>query len=186
MSVTVSEITYYKAGVTTSATSAVVGYESDSRRVVRYTLQVEGQGANQLYVYHAFAPRSGVSVPTLCVNISTDPDIYKNTNGNISGYLAEMKVRSDINAFEVTLTDIILAPGLTYYLWVYPKTDNYAWVDYHRNTEYWEVTASGSAGLVYIDLGSGFEPYQCYIDNGSSWDLYIPYIDNGSSWDLCS
>lgn len=41
-------------------------------------------------------------------------------------------------------------------------------------------------GLVYIDLGSEFVPFQCYIDNGSSWDQYIPYVDNGSSWDLCS
>lgn len=56
-----------------------------------------------------------------------------------------------------------------------------------------DITATGTMtvtsyakGLVYIDTGSGFEPYQCYIDNGSSWDLYLPYIDNGSSWDLCS
>lgn len=41
-------------------------------------------------------------------------------------------------------------------------------------------------GLVYIDDGSEFAPYQCYIDNGSSWDQYVPYVDNGSSWDLCS
>lgn len=41
-------------------------------------------------------------------------------------------------------------------------------------------------GLVYIDNGSSWEPYQVYIDNGSSWDLYLPYIDNGSSWDLYS
>lgn len=42
-----------------------------------------------------------------------------------------------------------------------------------------------TTGLVYIDNGSGFEPYEVYIDNGESWDRCIPYIDNGTSWDLC-
>ena len=48
------------------------------------------------------------------------------------------------------------------------------------------TTVSLTAGMVYIDNGSGFDVYQCYIDNGNSWDLYIPYIDNGASWDICS
>jgi hypothetical protein len=43
-----------------------------------------------------------------------------------------------------------------------------------------------SRGLVFIDNGSAFEPYEIYIDNGTGWDKYIPYIDNGSSWDVYS
>ena len=186
MGVTVSELAYYKAGASVPDSNAAAGYESDSRRVVRYTLQVDGQGANQLYLYHQFAPVSDASMPTLCVNISTDPDAYKNANGNTNGYLAQMNRRSDINAYEVTLTNIALAPSQTYYLWVYPKTDDYAWVHYHKDGGYWSMTVSGSAGLIYIDNGTKLEAYQVYIDNGTSWDLYIPYIDNGSSWDMCS
>lgn len=41
-------------------------------------------------------------------------------------------------------------------------------------------------GLVYIDLGNGFEPYQVCIDNGSGWDQYAPHIDNGSAFVLYS
>lgn len=40
-------------------------------------------------------------------------------------------------------------------------------------------------GLIYIDNGSTFEPYQIYIDNGSDWDLYQLYIDDGTNWVLC-
>lgn len=187
MGVTVSGLAYYKAGVSTTATSAVAGYESNSRRVVRYTLQVDGQGADELYLFHEFSPATdGAPFPTLCVNISTDPDEYKNANGDTNGYLAEMSIRSDINAYDVTITGLVLAPGQTYYLWVYPKIDKWAWVNYHRNDSFWEVTGSGSAGLIYIDNGTKLEAYQVYIDNGTGWDLYIPYIDNGSGWDMCS
>lgn len=48
------------------------------------------------------------------------------------------------------------------------------------------VTIELSTGLIYIDNGSGFDPYLIYIDNGSSWDRYIPYIDNGTTWDMYS
>ena len=43
-----------------------------------------------------------------------------------------------------------------------------------------------AAGLVYIDLGNGFEPYQVFIDNGSGWNQYAPHIDNGSTFVLYS
>ena len=184
MGVTIREIAFYKAGA--SGGSAVAGYESGSRRVVRYTLQIDGHGANQLVLFHEFSKNSGVSLPELCVNISTDPEAYINTNGNMSGYLAIMKTRTDINAYEVTLTDLVLVPGVTYYLWVYPKTDAYAWVNYHKDSSYWNVTVSGSAGLAYIDSGNGFQPHQCFIDNGTSWKQHIPYIDNGTEWGICS
>lgn len=184
MGVTVKEIAFYKAG--SSVTSPVAGYESTSRRVVRYTLEVDGQGANELTLFHQFSKNSGVSLPDLCVNLSTESDAYTNANGDTSGYLATMSRRSDIDAFEVTLRNIVLVPGQVYYLWVYPKSDTYAWVNYHSDSSYWNVTVSGSAGLVYIDSGNGFEPYQCYIDNGSGWDLCIPFVDNGTTWDMCS
>lgn len=43
-----------------------------------------------------------------------------------------------------------------------------------------------TAGLVYIDTGSGFERYLVYVDNGTGWDHCIPYIDDGTSWVMCS
>lgn len=48
------------------------------------------------------------------------------------------------------------------------------------------TTVSLTAGVVYIDNGSGFDAYQVYIDNGTSWDRYVPYVDNGSGWGMCS
>jgi hypothetical protein len=41
-------------------------------------------------------------------------------------------------------------------------------------------------GLVYIDDGTGFEPYQVWIDNGSSWEQYAPFVDNGTTWEEMS
>lgn len=41
-------------------------------------------------------------------------------------------------------------------------------------------------GLVYIDNGTGFEPYQVFIDNGAEWEMYALHIDNGSAWEMCN
>lgn len=41
-------------------------------------------------------------------------------------------------------------------------------------------------GLVYIDDGTGFEPYQVWVDNGSSWEQYAPFVDNGTTWEEMS
>lgn len=41
-------------------------------------------------------------------------------------------------------------------------------------------------GLVHINTGPSFSPYQVYIFNGSEWGLYAPYIFNGITWQLCS
>jgi hypothetical protein len=184
MGVTVKGITFYNASA--SGGGEVAGYENSKRHVVRYTLQVDGQGANKLHLIHQFAKENGVSRPTLCVNLSTDPNAYINTNGNASGYLAVMSVRTDINAYEVTLSGLVLVPGKTYYLWVYPKSDTYAWVYYHKGTSYWTLTAYGSVGLAYIDVGNGLEHYQCYVEDGSKWYSYIRCRDDGASWDLGS
>lgn len=181
MSITVSELTYYKAG-TVVKDSEIAGY-SGGRRVIRYTLKVSGEGASELSIQHKFSSGSS-SKPTLCVNISTGSDDYANANGDTNGYLAIMTRTSTVGAYEATLTNLTLIPGQTYYLWVYPMTDTSSWVYYHAYTTHWSVTGSGSVGLVYIDNGSSFDTYMVYIDNGSSWDMYLPHIDNGSSWDL--
>lgn len=45
------------------------------------------------------------------------------------------------------------------------------------------VTAEAQ-GIVYIDNGGAFEPYQVFIDNGSSWEQYAPFVDSGISWEM--
>ena len=40
-------------------------------------------------------------------------------------------------------------------------------------------------GLVYIDDGTGFAPYEVYVDDGERWVRCIPYVDDGTQWVLC-
>lgn len=47
-------------------------------------------------------------------------------------------------------------------------------------------TVKLTAGLIYIDNGSGFDSYSVYIDDGTNLDRYIPYMDNGTTWVLCT
>ncbi len=41
-------------------------------------------------------------------------------------------------------------------------------------------------GNVYINDGSGFNPYQVLINDGSGWNQYIPYIYTESGWEVYS
>ena len=41
-------------------------------------------------------------------------------------------------------------------------------------------------GIIKIDNGVEFVPYEIYIDNGTGWDLYKAYIDNGTNWEIYS
>jgi len=79
--------------------------------------------------------------------------------------------------------NVLLLPGKTYYLWVFPSEAKYGIYGCDNATA--TITTSGAGGLVYIDNGSALEGYMVYIDNGSKWDMYIPYLDTGSSWVVC-
>lgn len=41
-------------------------------------------------------------------------------------------------------------------------------------------------GNVYLNDGSGFNPYQVLINDGSGWNQYIPYIYTESGWEVYS
>jgi uncharacterized repeat protein (TIGR02543 family) len=41
-------------------------------------------------------------------------------------------------------------------------------------------------GNVYINDGSGFNPYQVLINDGSGWNQYIPYIYTEAGWEVYS
>ena len=80
--------------------------------------------------------------------------------------------------------NILLIPGKTYYLWVFPSEAKYG--IYGCENAVATLETSGAAGLARIGNGSTYDGYMAYIGNGSSFDMYIPYVGNGSGWDLYS
>ena len=191
MAITTTNKTYYDAGVITTS-SIIVGYEGGSNRVVRLTFTTNDNpynltGASSLsWSLGGNYKPDDASVPTLRWYVGTSSTSHINAGISTTEYHGNVTATN--NSGEYTFSgsaDIILLPNTTYYLWIFPSVEKYSY--YHMSKDKGAtVTLSGSAGLVHIDDGTGFNMYQAYIDNGTGWDLYMPYIDNGTGWDLCN
>lgn len=203
---TLSNPVYYNGGAD-AGDSRLVGIVSGQNRVVRYTLTLDAdEFATHLSIdmdsgnytkWGDYASEGWKDVndeTSLYFYVGTDPEEFANAGseqvssatGKVTmvhraGYGVEENL-----SWDMTLAgDVMLAPGATYYLWIYPGYSAYGyftWYDTGNGRFEYDIVLSGSTGLAYIDGAA----YQCYIDNGSGWDLAMPYIDNGSGWDLYS
>ena len=190
--ITLQNPCYYQSGEIN--VSAVVGNDaanSAHRRIARYEFTSTNTGANHIsfYLFYAYLFNKS-SDKTLYFYIGTSSTSHVNACASdgydYTGIVTVTRTNSQLNEYTFTgEADIVLAPNTKYYLWIFPSSDQgycYYGVDSFATKN---IELTGSAGVIYVDNGSGFEAYQVYIDNGTSWDLYIPYIDNGTSWDVC-
>lgn len=180
--ITLSSPTYYKAG--TSGVSAVVGYESSSNRIARYSFTAPSTGASSVSITTGNCSTGGGSTTSVIRFYITTSSTSHTNAGSGSDYTGSLTMSLSNGVYIGTgSASILLLPNTTYYVWVFPGSTTYGWW-------YWcstmTLTTSGGAGLVYIDNGSSMVAAIPYIDNGSSWVQAMPYIDNGSSFILCS
>lgn len=105
-------------------------------------------------------------------------DEYQMVAGEIT-FTDEMKEK------ELVIENNEFLPDTTYYLMLWGHTPDAMGRISLLATSYNSVRIEYDEGVVYIDFGSGYEPYMICIDNGTSWDQYIPCIDNGTNWDQC-
>lgn len=180
--------TFYKKGV--SGASTVVGMDGgDATRVARYTITPPAEGAmgftlsfqnKQLGEKNEYYDEIPIRY-----YIGTSDSSHANADGNYE-YTGEL-TRGSNDTFTGT-ANVMLLPGQTYYLWVFPGKvagpGVYCWYYWTANDSD-SLTTTGSAGLVYIGNGSTFEAYEIWIGNGTAWERYIPYIGDGSQWVLC-
>ena len=203
---TLSNPIYFKGGAD-AGESRLVGIVGGLNRVVRYTLTLDAyECATHLSIdmdssnytqwgdYSSEGWKDVNGKTSLYFYIGTDPDEFVNAGydqvssatGKVTmvyrgGYGVEENL-----SWNMTLAgDVLLAPGVTYYLWVYPGYKAYGyftWYDTGTGRFKYDIELSGNPGLVYING----EAYMPCIFNGSGWDLCLPYIGNGSTYDLCS
>jgi hypothetical protein len=183
MAVTVKAVNYYKG--TGVGDQEWAGFEV-ARRVLRYTLEVTGEGATSITLVHKYINYGSYSSAALCASLTTDGEAYINANGEENGYQVEATKDTTERTYTVTMDGLMLLPGQTYYLWLYPKTDAYAFAYLYSDSSNWTLTAEGSVGVVYIETAEGFGVYLCYIEDGTEWALYILYIEDGTEWAICS
>ena len=180
--ITTSAPYFYKNG--SGGVSGVVGYESSSNRVARYSFTSPSTGATAVSLTMPYVSSGGGSTSTeIRFYITTSSSSHTNA-GASSGYHGTFSITLSEGVYWPTgSASVLLLPNTAYYLWCFPGSTTYGWW-------YWDgaatINTSGGAGLVRIDNGSSFVNAMPYIDNGSSWVQAMPYIDNGSSWVLCS
>lgn len=130
---------FYNNG--TSGASAAVGYANGVNRNVRYTLIPPATGANHVDLTFTGSPADNTN-PTLRFYIGTSPTSHTNA-GSGAAYTGTLSRQS--NGTYTGSADIILTPGTTYYVWVFPSTATYGWANWNRGTEAARAVTSGAA-----------------------------------------
>lgn len=202
---------FYQDGKT-PADSAVVGFESNRTRVVRYELNLdEGEQANHIKVVFA-GDKSDVHIDygkplNFFVNnlnkelsfyfaISTDPDAFSNAGYSdidratgravftqVAGYSVEENME-----YKVTCeADVRLYPGTQYYFWVFPGFSNLPGGNYTWGWVYWndvpiDITLSGNSGIAWVKTESGIKPALVYVRKNGSNKIATPYIRKNGKW----
>lgn len=173
-------VEFYAKGV--SGASRVVGVESSQTRVVRYTFTAPAEGGHGVSVkFFCTGGLKGSTGVPLKFFIGTDPDSHKLGGASLEYHGTLTETEDNVGSILTgTAPDILLLPGKTYYLWVFPGTDStvlryYSWY----RTPYAEirntVTLTSGAGIVYV----GGVMYQSYVGNSSGGaDLRLPHCGN--------
>lgn len=133
--ITLSKPEFFKAGK--SGATAVVGYESKSNRVARYSFTSPDTGATSVSLTFSSMHygRGDVRPTSFRFFIGTDANSHVNAGAG-SAYTGTVNATS-YTEFSGT-ADILLLPNTTYYLFVFPTVAVWGWYN-------WEGTAAMSA-----------------------------------------
>lgn len=115
---------FYKSGQ--GGVSAVVGYESLCNRVVRYTLRTGASGAGRVSLAFSGNWEGHGTYPKLRFYIGTDPESHINA-GRTAPFTGELS-RSGYNY--AGTAEIMLLPDADYYVWVFPATETFGWIQW--------------------------------------------------------
>lgn len=175
---------YYEDGK--SGVSAVVGVSNDKNRVARYQFTAPDIGANHVAFELNYAYLGAGSSKAAYRFFIGDSDTSHANAGSDAEYHGTVTF-SGSNSKSVMSGEasIILLPGKTYYLWVFPGSTTYSWwgLDTAKTRS---LTASGGAGLVSIDTGSEMLQALIYIDDGNELKQAMPHSDDGAAFKLCT
>lgn len=139
-----NESLFYRNGV--SGASRIVGNDTGSkagRRVCRYSFTAPETGASsEELAFHIAGVSDGTAI-SVRFYIGTDPDSHTNA-GLESAYTGELTLSGDWLMF-TGQAEVLLLPGQTYYLWVFPGSDTFGYYAWGRTNYVSTITTSGAA-----------------------------------------
>ena len=148
--------TYYMNGV--GGVSSVIGNDWNKRtassvpRIARYIIEAPSTGASKLAITMYTGGKGDGSHIPLRFFIGTDPESHANATHN-SEATGTLTLGSDWLTFTGE-ADVLLLPGKTYYLWIFPGSDTYGWYWATRSGYASALTTSGAA-MSDISAGDG-------------------------------
>lgn len=182
----ISDYEFFKAGE--GEAGSIVGY-SAGNRVVRYKFTAPDEGASALsFTKKNVGDEGALSAgATLRWYVTNDPDSHKDA-GPDSEYHGEVTLSDKDGTYYTakgSADNLVLLPGETYYLFVFPGTSvkKYYWWNYPTTIT---LTLSGAAGLVWIHNGTDAMKALLHIYTDGTWKIAIPYIHDGIKWKICS
>lgn len=188
-----SEVTFYING--RSNASTVVGNDWENNavasRVARYTIVPPAEGAMGLKLYFK-STRHGGGEQAKKINIRYFIGISDSSHVNAGPsyeYTGEFEFDSTTLVFTAE-TDMMLLPGQTYYLWLFPASNDFGWYYWSDEpgssvTHEASMESLGGIGVVYIKGDTDYEPYQIYIYGDNGWEQHMVYGRDDSEWNLC-
>lgn len=159
---TFSKPVYYKKGE--SGHSSVIGYESSSNRVVRFSFTTGENGATSI----SFSTKAGTiqsvggtAQTTIPFYITTSSTSHANAN-KADNFAVTGYIRGTSSGSSGTFSgsaNIVLKASTTYYVWFFPNSKTYGWAYWHNNTDagyYTTYTLSGTSKYALsISAGTG-------------------------------
>lgn len=138
-----------------SGASTVVGNDWENGkaapRVARYTLPIPAQGAQEVkFTFHTTGKSDGEHIP-IRYYIGTDPESHKAADGSYA-YAGELTLADDWLTFSCE-AKMLLIPGKTYYLWLFPGSDQYGHYFWSREGYTNTMETTGGAGLCKVKFG---------------------------------
>lgn len=166
--------------------SAVVGYESQRNRVVRYLMATPASGASSVALSFTGNWEGNGTLPEqLSFYIGTDPDSHANAGADSTKTGTLTRTSGTYNY--TGSADIILLPNTTYYVWVFPATTTFGWLYWGKQSGDAIVTTSGGA-ISSFEIGNGTLGTSQTITvtkHNSSFTHTIKYVCGTASGTIC-
>lgn len=177
-----TDVLFYKGG--SSGVSKVVGndWENDATisRVARYTFTAPETGALRLSMkFHVSGVGDGDAIP-IRYYIGTDPDSHADA-GPESPYTGELTLADDWLSLSGA-ADAMLLPGKTYYLWVFPGSEDYGWYTWNRLNYTAALELSGAALVLPVVRGGAWKNMMLCVVRGGKWYLLAPCAVRDGKW----
>lgn len=173
---------FYRKGV--SGVTAIVGNDyldgAVVSRVARYTFQAPEMGANRVRLTFHIAGVSGGSRIPVRFFIGTDPDSHANAGAD-SPYTGELTLASDWLSM-TGAADVLLLPGRTYYLWVFPGNDTYGCYTWNRAGYTSVMEAEGAAFVVPVIRGGVWRHMMLHVVKNGKFFLIAPCVVKSGKW----